>query len=188
MCVATSISITGIDDKVISTVYRVPVEKSDAYDGLFPTGTNGATSDEVKTKNQFVKLAAVKLELETTHARALQFDDMSGLGVIVGKRLLKEIAAAAWPRSMPLDVDIKVPAVPLLEGEGLQSAEARSRNDVARIARAPGKEEDGDQKTGIQTLQTTLTRMIEGPQYPFPGSYGFSNEKEGWLDCISSNH
>uniref|UniRef100_A0A0D3FUM5 Uncharacterized protein n=1 Tax=Oryza barthii TaxID=65489 RepID=A0A0D3FUM5_9ORYZ len=58
-------------------------------------------------KNQFVKLAAVKLELETTHARALQFDDMSGLGVIVGKRLLKEIAAAAWLRSMPLDVDIK---------------------------------------------------------------------------------
>uniref|UniRef100_A0A0E0DCZ0 Uncharacterized protein n=1 Tax=Oryza meridionalis TaxID=40149 RepID=A0A0E0DCZ0_9ORYZ len=35
---------------------------------------------------------------------------MSGLGVVVGKRLLKEIAAAAWLRSMPLDVDIKVPA------------------------------------------------------------------------------
>uniref|UniRef100_A0A0E0GXX1 Uncharacterized protein n=1 Tax=Oryza nivara TaxID=4536 RepID=A0A0E0GXX1_ORYNI len=115
--------------------------------------------DWVKTGSE--KEGRNGLELETTHARALQFDGMSGLGVIVGKRLLKEIAAAAWLRSMPLDVDIKVPAgpVPLLEGEGLQSAEARSRNDVARIARAPGKEEDGDQKTGIQTLQTTLTRL-----------------------------
>jgi hypothetical protein len=35
---------------------------------------------------------------------------MSGLGVIVGKRFLKEIAVAVQLRSMPLDVDIKVSA------------------------------------------------------------------------------